>query len=88
MLDLAVLQPTATLRDVGLRELRELALLSQRELAEKAGVTQATIAGIETGRTRPYPETLRKLATALDVPPSALAEHLRTPRRQRRLPDL
>ena len=39
--------------------------------------------GIERGKIRPYPQTLRKVAEALGVEPSALAEHLRTPRRQR-----
>jgi transcriptional regulator with XRE-family HTH domain len=68
---------------VGLRELRQERLLTQKELGEKAGVSKATIVGIEGGKIRPYPQTLRKLAEALGVEPSALAEHLRTPRRQR-----
>jgi transcriptional regulator with XRE-family HTH domain len=42
--------------------------LSQEELAKKAGVSQGAIAMIERGRrTRPYPSTLKKLATALEV---------------------
>jgi transcriptional regulator with XRE-family HTH domain len=61
---------------VGLRELREQAVLSQRELAEKAGVSQTTVVKIETGKIRPHPATLRKLAAALDVAPASLAEHL------------
>ncbi len=42
--------------------------LSQTELAETAGVSQASIAMIETGaRKRPHPRTLRKLAGALGI---------------------
>lgn len=85
MLDTVEVKSSDTLSEVGLRELRLERVLTQRELAEKAGVSKATIVGIETGRIRPYPATLRKLAEALDVPPSALSEHLRTPRRQRPL---
>lgn len=87
MLDTVMVQPRDTVSEVGLRELRQERLLTQRELAEKAGVSKATIVGIESGRIRPYPGTLRKLAEALEVPPSALAEHLRAPRRQRPLFD-
>jgi transcriptional regulator with XRE-family HTH domain len=79
-------KPPDTLADVGLRELRQDRLLSQEELAAKAGVSKTTIANIETGKIRPYPQTLRKLAEALGAPPSALAEHLRTPRRTQQQP--
>jgi transcriptional regulator with XRE-family HTH domain len=65
------------IEDVGLRELREERLLSQKELAAKARVSNKTIADIESGRIRPHPATLRKLARALGVPNAALAEHLR-----------
>lgn len=78
-------KPPGTLTDVGLRELRLNAVMTQKELAEKAGVSKQTVVMIESGRIRPYPQTLRKLAEALGVPPTALAEHLRTPRRQRPL---
>jgi transcriptional regulator with XRE-family HTH domain len=67
----------ATLGPVGLRELRLERLLSQRELADKAGVSPKTVLDIETGKIRPHPATLRKLATALDVQPAALSEHLK-----------
>jgi transcriptional regulator with XRE-family HTH domain len=65
------------IEDVGLRELREERLLSQKELAAKARVSNKTIVDIETGRIRPHPATLRKLARALGVPNVALTEHLR-----------
>ena len=64
---------------MGLRELREQRLLSQRELALKAGVSHTTIVNIETGKIRPHPATLRKLAAALGVGASELAMHLRGP---------
>ena len=50
-----------------LRELREARLLTQQELAERAGVGVATIIRIETGQVAPHFQTLRKLATALGV---------------------
>ncbi len=55
-----------------LRQLREKRLLSQRDLATLAGVSQTTIVNIEGGRTRPHPSTLRRLAVALGVGPEAL----------------
>lgn len=64
---------------MGLREVRERRLLSQAELASAARVSNKTIVGIESGRVRPHPSTLRKLAAALDVEPAELAEHLRRP---------
>ena len=49
-----------------LRGLREDAGLSQEELAERAGLSPHAISALERGtRTRPYPHTLRSLATAL-----------------------
>jgi transcriptional regulator with XRE-family HTH domain len=62
---------------VGLRELRRAKVLSQRELAARAQVSQKTIVDIETGKIHPHPTTLRKLAEALGVEPQALVEHLR-----------
>jgi transcriptional regulator with XRE-family HTH domain len=64
---------------VGLRELRLERVLSQRELAERAGVSPKTVLDVETGKIRPHPATLRKLAAALGVDPSALSEHLTRP---------
>jgi transcriptional regulator with XRE-family HTH domain len=52
---------------VGIRELRQRKLLSQRELAEKAGVSETTIVKLELGATRPQPRTLRKIAEALGI---------------------
>lgn len=49
------------------RAARERAGLSQSELADRAGVTQATVSGIETGRHLPRLSSVLKLAHALDV---------------------
>jgi transcriptional regulator with XRE-family HTH domain len=78
-------QVPASLDEVGLRELREARVLSQRDLAERAGVSPKTILDIEQSRIRPQPGTIRKIAAALDMEPSALAEQIRAPRRQRAL---
>jgi len=55
-----------------LRAARNLAFLTQRELAAKAGLTQATIARLESGRQAARPTTARRLAEALYVEPREL----------------
>jgi transcriptional regulator with XRE-family HTH domain len=67
----------ATLLTVGLREIRQAKVLSQRALAELSGVSQKTIVDVERGQKRPHPTTIRKLAAALAIAPEALAEQLR-----------
>jgi len=47
--------------------LRNEKSMSQRKLAELAGVTNSTISRIETDSVNPDPTTLEKLATALKV---------------------
>jgi transcriptional regulator with XRE-family HTH domain len=54
-----------------LRPVRELKLLNQHELAEKAGVSRGTIQRLEAGLDARLP-TVRKLAAALEVEPSEL----------------
>ena len=60
-----------------LRALREAAGLSQEVLAERARMSPDAVSALERGtRTRPYPATVRALATALELAPeeqSALA---------------
>jgi transcriptional regulator with XRE-family HTH domain len=56
-----------------LRRLREERLLTQVELAEKAGVSQWTISQIESARQKPRFSTLRRLADALEIEPRLLA---------------
>ena len=55
-----------------LREARTRRLLTQDELAEKARVSQSTIANIERNNAEPQFRTIRKLAKALDVDPTTL----------------
>lgn len=58
-----------------LREVRDRRLLSQRELAEKAGLSPTTILKLEDDRVKePHPRTIRKLAQALEVDPAELVE--------------
>lgn len=55
-----------------LRELRLELMLSQRELADKIGSTQATISNLELGNRQAQPRTVRRLAEVLRVEPKAL----------------
>ena len=55
-----------------LRRLRERRYLTQRELAQKAGVSTDTVAKLETDRAEPRLRTIRRLAKALEVHPDAL----------------
>ncbi len=58
-----------------LRELRQKREWSQAELAAKAGVTDAYVAQLETGKKKnPSLEVLRRLAKALGVPVTELLE--------------
>lgn len=59
---------------MGIRELRLRKLLSQRELAERAGVSETTIVKLELGATRPHPSTLRKIAAALGIEAEEMAQ--------------
>jgi transcriptional regulator with XRE-family HTH domain len=55
-----------------LREVRTRRLLTQDELAERAKVSQSTIANIERNNAEPQFRTIRKLAKALNVDPTEL----------------
>jgi transcriptional regulator with XRE-family HTH domain len=59
-----------------LRNIRTRRLLTQDELADKAGVSQSTIANIERNHAEPQFRTIRKLAKALDVDPTELLGEL------------
>jgi transcriptional regulator with XRE-family HTH domain len=64
-----------------LRELRERKLLTQDQLAERAGLSRAAIAAIEKGDSEPRPDTIRKLANALDLEdPTELMPPLTAPK--------
>jgi transcriptional regulator with XRE-family HTH domain len=47
--------------------LRQLAVLSQEQLAERSGVARDTISKLETVQRRAYPATVRKLAVGLEA---------------------
>jgi len=57
-----------------LRAYRERKALTQRELAEAAGLTRPNIARLEAGRQAAIPGTVRKLALALGVEPADLMD--------------
>lgn len=57
-----------------LKRQRTLRALTQAELADRAGVTTATVARIERDEIEPRMTTLRKLAWALEVDPAELVE--------------
>lgn len=55
-----------------LRAVRERRFLSQGDLADRAGLTRATVSRIELGRLQPRFSTVRRLAAALGVEPAEL----------------
>jgi transcriptional regulator with XRE-family HTH domain len=68
---------TMTLRQAmakRLRQFRNERDLSQRSLAEKAGISREYLARLEVGRQDPTLSTLEKLAKALGVKPGRLIE--------------
>jgi transcriptional regulator with XRE-family HTH domain len=56
----------------GLAAHRRLRGLTQRQLGELAGVAHTTVQKLESLKRGAYPQTLRKLATALRVEPKDL----------------
>ncbi len=52
---------------LNIRERREQLGISQKELAEKAGISQSFLCDIEQGRCKPSIDTAVKLAQVLDV---------------------
>jgi DNA-binding XRE family transcriptional regulator len=72
-----MLEPTtiahAMVRLPGLWRQRQLAALTQAQLAEKAGVQRTTIVNLEKG-SEAFPTTVRKLADALGCAPRDLIE--------------
>ncbi|WP_165488447.1 helix-turn-helix domain-containing protein [Actinomadura formosensis] len=55
-----------------LQDLRRQQRLGIRELARKADINPSVLTRLEQGKTSPMPETLRSLASALDVPTSEM----------------
>jgi len=64
--------PTVVYIGEKLKEVRTRRLLTQEELAEKARVSASTIVHVERNQQEPHFRTIRKLAKALDVDPTAL----------------
>ncbi len=64
----------ATMVHIGerLRKQRTRRALTQAELADRSGVTTATVARIERDEIEPRMTTLRKLAQGLEVDPAEL----------------
>jgi DNA-binding XRE family transcriptional regulator len=60
-----------------LRTIRRRQLMSQRDLAQKAGVTASTIYLIEVGRTEPRLKVMRQICEALGVKPQDVDEFRR-----------
>jgi transcriptional regulator with XRE-family HTH domain len=69
--------PSRSISIPHLRRLRQRKALSQRELGQLAKVSPGTVHRLENELRGAYPVTVRKLASALGVPP---AELLREPR--------
>lgn len=65
----------------GLRAAREDKLLTQAELAERAGVHEVTISRLESGAAAARFSTIRKLAASLGVEPAALTGRRRRAQR-------
>jgi transcriptional regulator with XRE-family HTH domain len=57
---------------VGLRRARELAALTQEELAAAAGIHRVSLANLERGAVGAKPQTMRALAQALNCTPAEL----------------
>lgn len=52
---------------MNIKERREELGLTQKELAEKAGITQSFLCDIEQGRSKPSIDTAVKIANALNI---------------------
>ena len=67
MLDLNYQKTGGAEMEYKIREFREELHMSQQELAEKSGVSRATLSGLENGKIEvTTTETLIKIATALE----------------------
>jgi transcriptional regulator with XRE-family HTH domain len=58
-----------------LRQLRQQAVLSQEQLAQKSGVARDTISKLEMGHRKAYPTTIRRLAFGLEIEPGELISY-------------
>ena len=58
----------------GLRSARQRLGVTQRDLAAQAGLGQGTVSKLERSERGAYPQTLQKLAVALEVSPADLVD--------------
>ena len=58
----------------GLKQLRDVQMLTQEQIAAKSGISVATISRIENGKVIPTYKTLRALAEALELPAERVRE--------------
>ena len=63
-------QTDVSAQEIGqkIKEYRQLKKMTQEQLAIKSGIQRANIARIESGKHRPYLETLEKIAEAFQMP--------------------
>ncbi len=68
--------PTIEVVKIGrnLKQLREDRLLTQAELAERAGIALSSLVRIENDQVDPRFSSIKKLARALDVEPKELTK--------------
>ena len=59
---------------VKLRQVRERLFVTQAELAQRTGISEATLSRIENSLQRPRISTVRKIADALGVRPEELVD--------------
>lgn len=71
--EMATMQTVVHIGD-RLKDLRIEQALTQRELADKAGIGVNTVNRIELNETQPHMSTIRKLAGALNVEPRRLVK--------------
>ena len=57
-----------------LRELRQQRLMTQREVAERSGITVTTLSRIENGKVIPTFKTIRNLAEVFGISPQEMRE--------------
>lgn len=62
-----------------IKELRKEKGLTQKQLAEKSGISEISIRKYETGERRPKIQTLKKISDALDVPLSTFVGDMKLP---------
>lgn len=59
---------------MNMRDLRQQQLMTQREVAERAGITVTTLSRIENGKVIPTFKTIRNLAEVFGISPQEMRE--------------